>query len=89
MLAEQLTSERPDRVEANGRTVDEWSVLPGRDNHFLDCITGCAVLAHAAGARFANRRPVVKRPAQQKEETKCLERPKRAVPQAQKREVVF
>ena len=89
MLAEQLTSERPDRVEANGRTVDEWSVLPGRDNHFLDCITGCAVLAHAAGARFANRRPAVKRPAQQKEETKCLERPKRAVPQAQKREVVF
>lgn len=52
MIAEQLTAEKIDRVEANGRVVDEWSLLVGRDNHFLDCIVGSAVLAHTLGAKF-------------------------------------
>ena len=72
MLAEQLTSERPDRVEANGRTVDEWSLIPGRDNHFLDCVTGAAVLAHAAGAKFPTRKLAVKR---QQEAKKAADAP--------------
>lgn len=56
MIAEQLSAERPDRVEANGRIVDEWSTLPGRDNHFLDCLCGAGVLAHSLGCRFIRPR---------------------------------
>jgi hypothetical protein len=56
MIAEQLTAERPDRVEANGRVVDEWSTLPGRDNHFFDCVCGAGVLAHTLGCRFVSAR---------------------------------
>ena len=89
MIAEQLTAERPDRVEANGRTVDEWALVPGRDNHFLDCLTGSAVLAHASGAKFPSRRPAVKRPAQHKEETRAVERPAQTSTRAPRREVVF
>jgi hypothetical protein len=89
MLAEQLTAERPDRVEANGRTVDEWSLIPGRDNHFLDCLTGAAVLAHAAGAKFPSRRPQQKKPATKKEETKSIKRPEVPARAAPRRNVTF
>lgn len=49
MLAEQLTAERPVPVESKGRRVDEWKAVPGRDNHMLDCLVGCAVAASMAG----------------------------------------
>jgi hypothetical protein len=49
MLAEQLASEHPIRVEARGRVVDEWRLIPGRDNHFLDCVVGSAVAASFMG----------------------------------------
>lgn len=33
-------------TEGNGRTVHEWRVKPSRpDNHWLDCLVGCAVAA--------------------------------------------
>lgn len=43
MLAENLTAEERQRVTASsGRTVDEWKILRGRDNHFLDAaVLGC------------------------------------------------
>lgn len=56
MVAEQMVSEKADRVEANGRTVDEWTCLPGRDNHYLDAAVGSLALAHSMGARFPSRR---------------------------------
>jgi Terminase large subunit gpA, endonuclease domain len=50
MFADQMTAEKPTRVEANGRVVNEWQMIPGRkDNHFLDVITGCAVGASVLG----------------------------------------
>lgn len=49
MLAEHLTSEYPTRVEARGRVVDEWRLIPGRDNHWLDCVVGAAVAASYTG----------------------------------------
>lgn len=49
MLCEQLASEVPVRVEARGRVVDEWRLIPGRDNHFLDCAVGSAVAASYSG----------------------------------------
>jgi hypothetical protein len=49
MLLEQLTAEYPTRVEAKGRVVDEWRLIPGRDNHWLDCLVGSAVAASFHG----------------------------------------
>ena len=39
-------------VQALSRTVREWSPNPDNpDNHWLDCLTGCAVAASLAGIR--------------------------------------
>ena len=43
-------------VEVTGPygTVREWSVLPTRpDNHWLDCLVGCAAAASMCGIRAA------------------------------------
>ena len=45
----QLTSEPPIAVTARGRTVDEWKLLAGRENHFLDCWVPATVAASVAG----------------------------------------
>lgn len=51
MLADQLTAEKRTTVEANGRKVDEWGLkAPGLDNHWLDCLVGCAVGGSTLGA---------------------------------------
>jgi hypothetical protein len=49
MLAEQLASEVPVRVESKMRVVDEWRLIPGRDNHLWDCTVGAAVAASFTG----------------------------------------
>ena len=49
MLAEQLSSEVPVRVESRQRVVDEWRLIPGRDNHLWDCLIGAAVAASYSG----------------------------------------
>lgn len=52
MFADHLTSEHPIQTAAKGRTVDEWKVNgPGVDNHWWDCLVGCAVGASMLGAR--------------------------------------
>ncbi|MCC6910006.1 MAG: phage terminase large subunit family protein [Phycisphaerales bacterium] len=51
LIAEHLTSEYRVKTEGRGRTVDEWKLrLSGADNHWLDCIVGCAVAASMQGA---------------------------------------
>lgn len=51
LLAEHLTAEYCVKTEARGRVVDEWKVRAlGRDNHWLDCLVGCAVAASIQGA---------------------------------------
>lgn len=56
MLIDHFLAERPVRTEAKGRVVDEWrSPVAGRDNHWWDCVVGCAVAASMEGVRlFAN-----------------------------------
>lgn len=50
-LAEHLTAEYRIRTEGRGRSVDEWKLKPDRpDNHWLDCLAGCAVCASMLGA---------------------------------------
>lgn len=55
MIAEHLDAETAERVhnERTGRTVDEWTLLPGRDNHLLDGVVGCAVGASYEGVELA------------------------------------
>jgi hypothetical protein len=51
MFAEQVTAEYFVRTEGRGRTVDEWKARPEQpDNHWLDCLVGCAVGASMQGA---------------------------------------
>jgi hypothetical protein len=51
LLAEHLTAEYRVKTEARGRAVDEWKAKPGNpDNHWLDCLVGCAVAGSMQGA---------------------------------------
>lgn len=51
LFAEQLTAEYRVKTEGRGRTVDEWKLRPERgDNHWFDCVVGCAVAASMQGA---------------------------------------
>jgi hypothetical protein len=50
LLADHLTSEYRVKTEGRGRTVDEWKLrVEGLDNHWLDCLVGCAVAASIQG----------------------------------------
>ncbi|MEQ8785121.1 MAG: hypothetical protein RIC55_02445 [Pirellulaceae bacterium] len=51
LFAEHLTAEYRVKTEGRGRTVDEWKIRPERaDNHWFDCLVGCAVAASMQGA---------------------------------------
>jgi hypothetical protein len=57
LLAEHLHAELPIPVEARGRRKDEWKLRPERpDNHWLDCLAGCAVAASMLGAALPEHR---------------------------------
>ncbi len=43
LLADHLTAETAVRTIGLGRPVEEWTCQPGRDNHWLDCLVGCAI----------------------------------------------
>jgi len=58
MFAEHLTAEYRVRTEGRGRTVDEWKARPEQpDNHWLDCLVGCAVSASIQGAVLLGTEP--------------------------------
>ena len=51
LLSEHLTAEYRVQTEARDRVVDEWKLHANRpDNHWLDCLVGCAVAASLQGA---------------------------------------
>ena len=51
LIAEHITAEYRVKTEGRGRTVDEWKMRPSAvDNHWLDCLVGCAVGASIMGA---------------------------------------
>jgi len=37
------------RTESRGRSVDEWKLTPGRENHWYDSLVGAAVAASITG----------------------------------------
>ncbi|MDR0390377.1 MAG: phage terminase large subunit family protein [Planctomycetaceae bacterium] len=53
LLSEHLIAEYRVRTTANGRTVDEWkNRVSNPDNHWFDCLVGCAVAASIQGAEL-------------------------------------
>ena len=51
LMAEHLTAEYRVKTEGRGRVVDEWKMRPEAvENHWLDCMVGCAVAASVQGA---------------------------------------
>ncbi len=50
MFADQISAEYPIETEGRGRKLYEWQVLPGRDNHWLDCCVMAGTLGLMAGA---------------------------------------
>ncbi len=53
-LAAHLTAEYSIRTIGRGRKVDEWTLLPSKpDNHWFDCLVGCAAAASIAGCSLA------------------------------------
>lgn len=54
LIADHLGAEFRVTVSGRGRSVDEWKQKPSKfDNHFFDCLTGCAVAASIEGATLA------------------------------------
>lgn len=50
-------SESWTRTQGHGRVVQEWSVRPSKpDNHWLDCLVGCAVAASMGGVKLGVER---------------------------------
>jgi len=50
LFADHCTAEVAVRTVGHGRTVDEWRTKPDRpDNHWWDCIVGCAAAASLLG----------------------------------------
>jgi len=64
LFAEQITAEYRVKTEGRGRTVDEWKLRAAAvDNHWLDCLVGCAVAASIQGVILpgTDNRPPPKR----------------------------
>lgn len=65
LFGEHLTAEYRVMTEGRGRTVDEWKMRPERsDNHWFDCLVGCAVAASMQGVVLPGTdvKPVIQRP---------------------------
>jgi len=78
LLAEHLTSEYRVKTQGRGRTVDEWKHRPDKfDNHWLDCLVGCAVAASMQGTSLlTTERPIPERPRLSMAERRQLKRDK-------------
>ncbi len=59
MIADHFTAETPIKTEGRGRTVEQWELRPERpDNHWFDCMVGCAVLASFVGVSTKQNRVI-------------------------------
>lgn len=69
LLADHLTSETRQRPKAqDGRTVDIWEKIVGRENHFFDTLVHCAVGASEIGVKMVDTPKPIK-PRQPKKAT--------------------
>jgi hypothetical protein len=65
MFIDHITSEYPQIItnETTGKRVEQWELIPGRDNHWLDCCSGAMVAASYSGinAVGAETKPAAKK----------------------------
>lgn len=52
LLAEHWSAEVSTPTQGNGRRVDVWKLIPGRENHWLDAIVGCMAAASTLGCEL-------------------------------------
>lgn len=52
-FSQQMTSEYGIPTAGRSRTVNVWRLLPGRDNHYWDCVCGCYAAASERGVSYA------------------------------------
>jgi len=58
LFAEHLTAEYSEPTEGRGRRVDVWQLKPNKpDNHWWDCLVGCAVAASIEGVALEESKP--------------------------------
>ncbi|QDV23444.1 terminase gpA endonuclease subunit [Aureliella helgolandensis] len=62
MFADQASAEYPIETEGRGRKLLEWMLLPGRDNHWGDCLVMAGTLGLMAGC-MPNKERYSKSPA--------------------------
>lgn len=55
LIADHLLAERPTETQGRGRTVIEWNLVPGSDNHWLDVLVGCSVAANFLGCSLVEK----------------------------------
>ncbi|MBX3448211.1 MAG: phage terminase large subunit family protein [Planctomycetaceae bacterium] len=56
LFAQHLTAETRERKSSGVRSVDIWSLPTAKpDNHWFDCVVGCAVGASELGCKIENR----------------------------------
>lgn len=55
LFVDHLTSEVPSEVIRNGQRIEEWRLLPSRENHYFDCLVGCLVAASYLGHNVDKR----------------------------------
>jgi hypothetical protein len=53
LIADHIVSEVSHKTQGHGRTLDEYVLKPGVDNHWLDCLVGCAAAASLQGVTLA------------------------------------
>jgi hypothetical protein len=56
LLAHHLEAEKCEKVIKKGRVIWQWHAIPGRDNHWLDCLVGCFAGASMLGCRLEQNR---------------------------------
>lgn len=54
LFGDHLTAEYRTQTSGHGRTLIEWALKPNRDNDWLDCLVGCAVVASVSGVQWSS-----------------------------------
>lgn len=80
LFAEHLAAEYAKPVEKKGDAYDKWLVMPGRsENHWFDCVTGCAVAASVAGLTMnPTAEPITQKPPAPRRKFSDIQREKLA-----------
>jgi hypothetical protein len=54
LISEHVTSEKGTQVSGPWGEMTVWQLIPGRPNHWLDCLSGCATAESMCGGRLAD-----------------------------------